>query len=73
MNMKAITEKTTLSIGLLITILGGASYVTYVAFQTEANAKMIRRIESKQELMEEVRTRLAVIESKLERIEHKLE
>lgn len=71
--MTPITEKTTLSIGLLVTLLGGASYVTYAVFQSNANARDITEIKTRQEALDEIKLDVAVIRAKVESIEKNLE
>lgn len=71
--MKPITENTTLSIGLMIVILGGAGFVTYTAFQSDANAKAVEKLDAKVEAVIEMKADIAVIRAKVERIEKALE
>jgi hypothetical protein len=67
-----IDEKTTVTIGLLIAVMGGIGYVTFVAFQGNANAQAIKEIQIKQEKIDVIQTDIAVIKTKLDGIEKKL-
>lgn len=70
--MKSITESTLVPISLVISLLGGSGFITYVYFQTEANAKAILEIQGKQNSLEEIKLDIAVIKEKMEYIEKKL-
>lgn len=70
--MKPISENTSISISLLIMILGGAGYVTFTAFQSAANANAIQELRAKQEKIDEIHEDIAVIKTKIEAIEKRL-
>lgn len=71
--MGKISESTTVSIGVLIALIGGAAYVTFVAFQGTANAVAIQELKASQSHIDEIQTDIAVIKTKLERIEKKFD
>ena len=68
-----INESSFISISLMVTILGGASFVSYVAFESKSNAKAIEVIQKKQETLEVIATDIAVIKEKVGTIEKSLE
>lgn len=68
-----INERTSLTIGLVLTLLGGAAFVTRIHFQTNANASSLQEL--KTDLKDEIRSlRLEMKELRLElkadRIKH---
>jgi hypothetical protein len=67
-----IDEQTTITLSLTLMLIGGVGYVTFVAFQGNANAEAIREINVKQEKIDVIQTDIAVIKAKLEGIERKL-
>lgn len=68
-----ITEQTLLPISLIITLVGGITFVSYVAFEGASNAKAIDEIQKKQETIEKIATDVAVIKTKVETIERSIE
>ena len=67
--MSKISEKTWVSLGLVITLLGGVVWLTTIWMQSEANARSIQKIEEKQTTIDLIQTDIAVIKTKLEGIE----
>lgn len=60
-----LSEKTGITIGLVITLLGGAGFVTKTYFQTEANAQTLSEL--KIDIKDEIRAlRLELKELRLE-------
>lgn len=68
-SLKAITENTLVPLSMVISLLGGAGFVTYVYFQSDANAKAIIELKAKQDAMAVLSTDIAVIRVKVENIE----
>lgn len=71
--MKEITDKTLIPIGLaVLSIGGGAAWLTDLHVATASNSEMARRIELKQdrynEELQEINDRLSRIEGELKRI-----
>jgi hypothetical protein len=72
--MKSIlSESTLIPVSLVFSLLGGAGYVTYIAVQTSANAKTLEKLEQKQATVDKMGIDIAVILSKLEAIEKKMD
>lgn len=61
--MRVLSEGTLIPISFLITLLGGSGFVTYLYFQTSANAKTIETLQGRQEISEEMRADIAVIKN----------
>lgn len=60
-----ISERSTITIGLLIVILGGASFITKTFFMAESNAQAISEL--KMDIKDEIRAmRLEIKELRLE-------
>lgn len=60
-----LSEKTGITIGLVITLLGGAGFITKTYFQTEANAQTLSEL--KLDIKDEIRAlRLELKELRLE-------
>jgi hypothetical protein len=60
-----LSERTGITIGLVITLLGGAGFVTKTYFQTEANAQTLSEL--KLDIKDEIRAlRLELKELRLE-------
>lgn len=60
-----ISERSTITIGLLVIILGGASFVTNIHFQSQANAQSLQEL--KVDIREEIKSlRLELKELRLE-------
>lgn len=57
-----LSEKTAVSIGLLIALLGGAGFITKVAYQSEANAAALT------ELKDDIKTELRMLRSELKEL-----
>ena len=77
--MKAITEATPVSIGLIIALAGGIPYITAVyakvdsvADRAEIVTKQVEKIEKKQdtyiETVQSIDRRLAVLEAEMKRL-----
>lgn len=71
--VKTISENTAVSLSLLIVILGGSGYVTFVAFQGSANAEAIRELKEDQKVISKVAEDVSVIKTKVEYIEKRLD
>jgi len=71
--MNKITENTLIPVSLVISIIGGAVWVSAIWYDTRANAKSIEKIKEDQKVLanELVQTQKIMIE-KLTRIETKL-
>ena len=68
-----LNENSFISLGLAIILFGGVAWLTNLAFKTEASAESLKKIELKQNAIEEIKTDVAVIKFKLEKIEQKLD
>lgn len=66
-----ITESTLLPISLVITLLGGGGFVTYIYYQTVANAKELSELKVKQDMLTEIRLDISVIKTKIEAMERR--
>lgn len=64
-----INEQTSISISLVVTLVGGIIWLSYIAFQTTANSSQI--VEIKQSAKDELAYKKEVIE-RLSRIEEAL-
>jgi hypothetical protein len=53
MIMGAISDKTTITIGLVISLLGASGFITNMYFKTEANAQTLQEL--KNDLKDELR------------------
>lgn len=71
--MTKITESTTVSLTVLTAFIGGVVYVTYVAAAEQENGRRLARLETRQEIIEQMSTDLAVVRTKVEGIEKKLD
>jgi len=71
--MTKITENTTVSIAVVMAFLGGVAYVTYVAASEQENGRRLSSIEQRQLVIEQMGTDLAVVRTKVEAIEKKLD
>jgi hypothetical protein len=71
--MKLITEGTGVSIGILMTLIVGGTYVSYAGFQATANAREIDQLKVRVTELEQMKTDIAVIRTKVEAIDLKLE
>lgn len=67
--LKSITENTLVPLSMVVSLLGAAGFVTYVYFQSDANAKAILELKAKQDAMAGMATDIAVIRVKVENIE----
>lgn len=71
--MSKITENTLVPVSLVLSILGGAGFVTYVYFQTSANAKAIEEIKAKQDAIAMIQTDVAVMKNDIATIKEILD
>lgn len=71
--MTSISEKTRVSLSLVIMVVAGLVPFAFVAFQGSGNAKAIDEIKIKQEKIDGIATDIAVIKNKLDNIEQKLQ
>lgn len=69
---RSITESTLIPISLVITLLGGAFFVTYIYFQSDANAKAIEKLSAKQDVLSEMRVDIGIIKTEVESIKRKI-
>lgn len=58
---------------IVLALLGGAGWATMLYFQTDANAKAITEIQTKQESFESIRTDIAVIKTELKILNKKMD
>jgi hypothetical protein len=70
--MKTITENSTISIALLITVIVATLALGRVLFQGEVNAKDIIEVKQKQSTIDLIQMDIAVIKTKVENIEKSL-
>lgn len=63
-----INEKSYLSIGLILAILGGALRVESIASKSQANHDEITKLHEEMKIVNEMNTRLARIEGKLDQL-----
>ena len=68
-----IDESTAVSITMVLAILGGVGFVTYVAFQSDATARAVEVLQKKQDNIDLIVTDIAVIKTKLDSIEKHME
>lgn len=71
--MRVISEKTVIPISFAILLIGGVAWLTNLAFKVDVSAESLKKIELKQNAIEEIKTDVAVIKSKLDRIDKKLD
>lgn len=69
----AISEHTKITLGVVIVLLGFASWLTIMFFQGDANAKAIEELKTKQDAISEIQTDIAVIKTQISIINHKLD
>jgi hypothetical protein len=70
--MKAITENTAVSIGLLMAAIGFSAYLGSKSFQADANAKEITELKQRVSSLEEIKSDIAVIKTRIEAIDRKI-
>ena len=71
--MELLSEKTLIPVGLAVVAIGGGSmWLTSLHFETVAVAKEVQVISRKQDVLDGIQTDLAVIKTKLEKIERKM-
>jgi hypothetical protein len=67
--MKAITENTKISVGLLIALMGGIAWLTSLHAITQSNATVIEKVQVKQDQyaadISDIKKDIAVIKSKI--------
>lgn len=68
---RSITESTLIPLSLVITILGGAGFITYLYFQTNANAEAIKIVAGKVDAVMEIKVDIGIIKTKVEAIERR--
>lgn len=70
--MKEITERTLVPLSLVITLVGGVSWLTTIHAQGQANAEVLVEVKNKQDKYEEnlkaILNQLAEIKGELKRI-----
>lgn len=77
MTLKPIThlltnEKAVIPISLVGSIIGAAIWINTVALKTDANAKLIEKLETKQQMIENISSDLQIIKYRLDQIDRKL-
>lgn len=70
--MKVISEKTGISVSLLITLAGGIYWLTTLYSQNESNAQEIREIKREMRELREIKSDVTIIKSDLKRILKKM-
>lgn len=70
---KAISEKTRITVGLVVMLLGFSAWLTQIYFQGTANAEAIRTLEAKQDKVDTMQTDIAVIKAQLSEVARKLD
>jgi len=73
MRAQTLSEKTLIPISLVILLLGGIVWITNIAFKVDVSAESLKKIELRQSTIDEIKTDVAVIKSKLEKIDQKLD
>jgi hypothetical protein len=68
----SITEKTRISIGLLVTLAGGIGWLTNIHSASSANSESLKVLQTKVDSLTAIQTDIAVIKNKLENIESQL-
>lgn len=71
--MSQITEKTRITLGMVVTLLGFSAWLTQIYFQGTANADSIREIKDRQSKIETIQTDVAVIKSQMQTIQESLD
>ena len=71
--MKAFLEKAKLSLPILGLILGSYGFVLGVAFKTDANQKAVEDLKRDRHVIQQMAIDVAVIKSKVEAIEKKVD
>lgn len=71
--MPVLSEKTVIPISFALIIIGGVGWLTNLAFKVDVAAESLKKIELRQNAIEEIKTDVAVIKSKLDRIDKKLD
>lgn len=71
--MQIINEKTALPISFAIVLIGAAAWLTNLAVKVDAGAESMKKVELKQNLIDDIKIDLEVVKSKLDRIEKKLD
>lgn len=72
-SLKAITETTFVPLGIVLLIIVAVKYITEIQFQTEATAAVVKVLEPKVDAIGDIRIQLKVMETKIDRIEKKLD
>jgi hypothetical protein len=70
--MSQISEKTRITLGVVMVLLGFASWLTVIFFQGQANAQSISDLKSKQDTISQMQTDIAVIKSEVSDIKRKV-
>lgn len=68
-----LSEKTLIPISFVIVLIGGIVWITNIAFKVDVSAESLKKIELRQNTIDEIKTDVAVIKSKLEKIDQKLD
>jgi hypothetical protein len=66
--VKKITEKTAVSISLVISLIGGIAWLTNLHADTSRNTEQIGRIEEKLDSIEQIKLDVAIIKTELQLI-----
>lgn len=65
-------EKAVIPISLVSSIIAAALWINTVAIKTDANAKLIEKIEHKQEVIENIASDIQLIKYRLDQIDRKM-
>lgn len=71
--MPVLSEKTVIPISFALVIIGGVAWLTNLALKVDVAAESLKKIELRQNAIEEIKTDVAVIKSKLDRIDKKID
>lgn len=70
--MKALSESTPVTLGLVISLVGAVIAITTISNKTEANTTDIKRLEIKQDAFMQIREDIAAIKVKVDTIEKRV-
>lgn len=65
-------EKAVIPISLLGSIIGASVWINTVAIKTDANAKLIEKLEYRQQVLENISSDLQIVKYRLDQIDRKL-
>lgn len=69
--MTALSPSSKVTISLLITLLGGAAFITKIYFQTEANASTIKELKTDiKDDLKEIKVEIRLLRENLEDAKH---